>query len=94
LITENRYTHENGTNINANSKPGDGLTDIDAPGTDRITPRFQCCTPSRWVSVTSARSSMLAWALYGERLDGRDPVTGLPSIGSGSRVPGNLAQGS
>ena len=83
LITRGRYTNESGIVINANTKPGDGLTDIDAPGTDRITPRFQCCTPSRWVSVNSARSSMLAWALYGERLDGRDPLTGLPPVGSG-----------
>ena len=83
LLTQNRYTREDGTVIDARSKPGNGLTDIDAEGTDRITPRFQCCTPSRWVSVNSARSSMLVWALYGERLDGRDPVTGLPPVDSG-----------
>ncbi len=88
LIITNKYKREDGTNIDARSKPGDGLTDIDVPGTDRITFRFQCCTPSRWVSVNSARSSMLAWALYGERLDGRDPVTGLPPAGSGVLVDG------
>ncbi len=86
LIITGKYKREDGTNINAFTKPGDGLTDIDALGTDRITQRFQCCTPSRWVSVNSARSSMLAWALYGERLDGRDPVTGLPPVGSGVLV--------
>ncbi len=86
LLTRNRYTREDGVTIDSGTKSGDGLTDIDATGTDRITRRFQCCTPSRWVSVTSARSSMLAWALYGERLDGRDPVTGLPPEGSGVLV--------
>jgi len=86
LIIKNRYTREDGTVISANFKPGNGLTDIDAPGTDRITQRYQCCTPSRWVSVNSARSSMLVWALYGERLDGRDPITGLPPEGSGVLV--------
>lgn len=86
LLLKNKYTREDGTNINANFKPGDGLTDIDAAGTDRITPRFQCCTASRWVSSNSARSSMLAWALYGERLDGRDSLTGLPPANSGVLV--------
>ena len=89
LITKNRYQNEDGVTITANSKPGNGLTDLDVPGTDRITPHFQCCTPSRWVSVNSARSSMLVWALYGERLDGRDPSTGLPPAGSGVLVGGS-----
>jgi len=84
LLTENRIRDGGGNTIlGAGTKPGNGLTDIDAPGTDRITPHYDCCTPSRWVSVNSARSSMLVWALYGERLDGRDPVTGLPPVGSG-----------
>jgi len=83
LIIRNKYEREDGATINANSKPGNGLSDIDDAGTDRITPHFQCCTPSRWVSANSARSSMLVWALYGERLDGRDPLTGLPPEGSG-----------
>ncbi|MCF6264863.1 MAG: hypothetical protein L3J24_14925, partial [Xanthomonadales bacterium] len=85
LLTKNRYTREDGTAINSGFKPGDGLTDIDVTGRDRITSRNgnRCCTSSRWVSVNSARSSMLAWALYGERLDGRDPVTGLPPANSG-----------
>ncbi|MCF6325343.1 MAG: DUF5011 domain-containing protein [Gammaproteobacteria bacterium] len=83
LIIRNKYTREDGATINANSRPGNGLNDIDDEGTDRITPHFQCCTPSRWVSANSARSSMLVWALYGERLDGRDPLTGLPPEGSG-----------
>jgi len=86
LLTKNQYTNEDGTVIKANSKPGNGLTDIDVTGTDRITQRHQCCTPSRWLSVNSARSSMLVWALYGERLDGRDPTTGLPRVGSGVLV--------
>ncbi len=86
LIIKNKYTREDGTVIKSNYKPGDGLTDIDVPGTDRITQHYQCCTPSRWVSVNSARSSMLVWALYGERMDGRDPTTGLPPIGSGVLV--------
>jgi len=85
LITTNQYKREDGITINANSKPGDGLTDINALETDRIIPRKAngCCTASRWVSVNSARSSMLVWALYGERLDGRDPATGLPLEDSG-----------
>jgi len=88
LLTKNRYTREDGTVISANFKPGNGLTDIDASGTDRITPHFDCCTPSRWLSVNSARSSMLVWALYGERMDGRDPITGLPPESSGVVVDG------
>ncbi len=85
LITKNKYTNEDGTEIKASSKDGDGLTDIDEENTDRITPRYAnaCCTPSRWVSANSARSSMLVWALYGERLDGRDPDSGLPPKESG-----------
>ncbi|NOX76667.1 MAG: hypothetical protein GXP17_08695, partial [Gammaproteobacteria bacterium] len=84
LITENRIRTSGGTTIlNAYTNPGNGLTDLDASGTDRITPHYDCCTPSRWVSINSARSSMLVWALYGERLDGRDPLTGLPPEGSG-----------
>jgi hypothetical protein len=74
--------------INSATKPGDGLTGLDSPSNDRITQRYDCCTPSRWISVNSARSSMLVWALYGERLDGRDPATGLPPAGSGVLVDG------
>ena len=83
LLITNQYTREDGVQINSSTKPGDGLTNIDAPGTDRITPRYSCCTVSRWISMDSARSSMLVWALYGERLDGRDPTTGLPPASSG-----------
>lgn len=88
LLTQNKYTREDNVLIDANTKPGDGLVDVRnaTPGTDRITPRHFCCTPSRWVSLNSARSSMLVWALYGERLDGRDPQTGLPYPGSGVPV--------
>lgn len=86
LLIHNQYTREDGVLITANTKPGNGLTDIDAPGTDRITPRYSCCTTSRWVAMDSARSSMLVWALYGERLDGRDNTTGLPPAGSGIPV--------
>ncbi len=85
LLTKNKYTREDGMAIDSGFKSGNGLTDLDVPGGDRITSRNgnRCCTPSRWVSVNSARSSMLVWALYGERLDGRDLVTGLPPEGSG-----------
>lgn len=86
LLITNQYTREDGVVINADTKPGDGLTDLDTPGTDRITPRYSCCTVSRWVAMDSARSSMLVWALYGERLDGRDPTTGLPPATSGVLV--------
>lgn len=88
LITTNQYKREDGEVINAKTRPGNGLQDvlINAPGTDRITPRSSCCTPSRWMSLNSARSSMLVWALYGERMDGRDPATGLPPLGSGVPV--------
>jgi len=85
LLTTNHYTGSNGP-VDANTKPGDGLTGLDNPANDRITPRYDCCTPSRWLSVNSARSSMLVWALYGERLDGRDPTTGLPPANSGVLV--------
>lgn len=47
-------------------------------GADTKYVRYKCCTDSRWISYNSARSSMLVWALYGERLDGRNPATGLP----------------
>jgi hypothetical protein len=50
--------------------------------------RYACCTLSRWFSINSARSSMLVWALYGERMDGRDPNTGLPPANSGVPVDG------
>ena len=88
LLTKNQYQREDGTRINYATLPGDGLLNVIAntPGTDRITPRFSCCTPSRWLSLNSARSSMLVWALYGERMDGRDPLTGLPPLGSGVPV--------
>lgn len=86
LLLKNKYTREDRTVVDANTLPGDGLTNLDQPGTDRITPHFSCCTPSRWLSLNSARSSMLVWALYGERLDGRDPLTGLPPVGSGVLV--------
>ena len=82
LLINNKYKREDGVNINSSTKPGNGLTDLDNAGNDRITPRYACCTPSRWISLNSARSSMLVWALYGERLDGRDPATGLPYKGS------------
>ncbi len=88
LITSNSYVREDGERISSSTKPGDGLSDVlnNIQGTDRITPRFGCCTASRWLSYTSARSSMLAWALWGERFDGRDNVTGLPSVESGVPV--------
>ncbi len=95
LLTKNKYTREDGTVIDSGFKSGDGLTDIDVPDRDRITSRNgnRCCTPSRWVSVNSARSSMLVWALYGERLDGRDPITGLPPTGLPPRDSGVLVDG-
>jgi hypothetical protein len=85
LLLHNSYTREDGVTINSNTKPGDGLNDVknQTAGTDRITQRYNCCTVSRWISMNSARSSMLVWALYGERLDGRDPATGLPPASSG-----------
>ena len=89
LITKNYYYREDGTKITVGTKPGDGLYDVinETPGTDRITQRGQCCTVSRWVSLNSARSSMLTWALYGERLDGRNPETGRPWGAEGEVVP-------
>jgi len=88
LLVRNSYVREDGVSINSSSNPGDGLNDVinNTPGTDRITPHYECCTVSRWISIDSARSSMLVWALYGERLDGRDPNTGLPPAGSGVLV--------
>ena len=88
LITDNQYKREDGKLINARTRPGDGLLDVlnKTVGTDRITQRYSCCTPSRWLSLNSARSSMLVWALYGERMDGRDPLTGLPPVDSGVPV--------
>jgi len=91
LLVDNEYIREDGTTINSDSKPGDGLNDVinQTQGTDRIISRTQrCCTVSRWLSLNSARSSMLVWALYGERMDGRDPATGLPPAGSGVVVDG------
>ena len=81
LLVRNSYNREDGIRISATTKPGDGLNDVinNTPGTDRITDHdATCCTVSRWVSANSARSSMLVWALYGERMDGRDPNTGMP----------------
>lgn len=88
LLVKNQYVREDGVTINAKTKPGDGLNDVidNTPGTDRITPRYSCCTASRWLALNSARSSMLIWALYGKRMDGRDPATGLPPAGSGVPV--------
>jgi len=89
LLSSNKYTREDGVKISSSSKSGNGLSDVinETPGTDRITSRKQCCTDSRWLSFNSARSSMLIWALYGERLDGRNPGTGLPWGANGETVP-------
>ena len=54
---------------------------------------YGCCAASRWLSVNSARSSMLIWALYGERLDGRNPATGLPWGADGEMVPDSIPAG-
>lgn len=88
LLVNNQYIREDGKKIDFKTKPGDGLKDViaDTPGTDRITKTYSCCIASRWLAINSARSSMLIWALYGERLDGRDPKTGLPPAGSGVLV--------
>lgn len=90
LLIKNAYIREDGVRIDSSTKPGDGLNVSqlnDSSGTyDRITPRYACCTASRWVSLNSARSSMLVWALYGVRMDGRDPSTGLPPTNSGVLV--------
>ena len=95
LLVTNRYTNESNVLVHSGSKPGDGLNDVlnETPGTDRITPRQSCCTPSRWLSLNSARSSMLVWALYGERLDGRNPETGLPWGAAGEVVPNTVPKG-
>jgi len=89
LLLKNKYTREDGVKITDSTKPGDGLNDVinEVAGTDRITKRYSCCTDSRWVSFNSARSSMLIWALYGERLDGRNPETGMPWGAAGEVVP-------
>ena len=89
LLVRNKYTREDGKLVNHKSKPGDGFSDVikNTLNTDRIVKRQSCCTASRWISFNSARSSMLAWALYGERLDGRNPTTGLPWGAKGEGVP-------
>ncbi len=94
LLVENKYRREDGTMIDWRYKEGDGLNDVinETPNTDRITRRYGCCTTSRWVSFNSARSSMLVWALYGERLDGRNPQTGLPWGASGEAIPADIPQ--
>lgn len=91
LLSTNEYRREDGVLINHSFKPGDGLNDVISatPGADRITQRYSCCTVSRWLSLNSARSSMLVWALYGERLDGRDPTTGLAPTNSGVQSDSN-----
>ena len=82
LLTKNRYTDEDGTVISASTS-----------ASDRIIGRAQCCTVSRWISMNSARSSMLVWALYGERLDGRNPATGLPWGAAGETIPSSVKAG-
>lgn len=88
LLVNNKYIREDNVKIDYNTLPGDGLDDVinNTPGTDRITRHYSCCTATRWLALNSARSSMLIWALYGERMDGRDPATGLPPAGSGILV--------
>ncbi len=39
--------------------------------------RSACCTASRWVGMNSARMSMLVWAMYNRRLDGRPNDTSV-----------------
>ncbi len=92
LLATNRYTREDQVIIDYNTLPGDGLEDVkaDTPGTDRITKPYSCCRASRWVSRLSARSSMLVWAMYGERLDGRNPETGMPWGSQGEVVPASV----
>ncbi len=94
LLIRNEYRREDGTPINWKYKPGDGLNDVinNTPGTDRITWRGSCCTTSRWISSNSARSSMLIWALYGDRLDGRNPETGFPWGAKGESIPDTVPQ--
>jgi len=82
LLVNNRYKREDGVLISSKTKPGNGSTDIDARGTDRITPEYNGTRLSRWMSTNSARSSMLTWALYGKRLDGRSNLTGLGPKGA------------
>ncbi len=91
LITKNAYRDSSNNRIDWRTKPDVGLdpADFDDPNLDRITLVNSCCLASRWLSVNSARSSMLIWALYGERLDGRDNTTGLPPQGSGVPVDTN-----
>ncbi len=88
LLTKNEYISESGARIHARTKPDVGLDpdDFVNPALDRIIPMAFCCLASRWLALNSARSSMLVWALYGERLDGRDNTTGLPPSGSGVPV--------
>ncbi len=88
LVTKNTYVDDNGKKIDARTKPDVGLdpADFTDPSLDRIIPMAYCCLASRWLSLNSARSSMLVWALYGERLDGRDNTTGLPPVDSGVPV--------
>ena len=95
LLTKSSYKREDGTAINYKTKPGDGLSDVinATPGTDRITRRYSCCLSSRWLSFNSARSSMLVWALYGDRLDGRNPQTGLPWGANGEAIPADIKAG-
>ncbi len=95
LLIRNAYKREDGERINYNTLPGDGLNDVlnETLGTDRITRNWSCCLSSRWVARNSARSSMLIWALYGERLDGRNPSTGLPWGAAGESVPASVPAG-
>jgi len=51
-----------------------------------------CCRASRWLSLNSARSSMLIWALYGKRMDGRNPATGKPWGAEGEAIPANIPE--
>jgi len=76
LLTKNRYTREDGMKINPTTSED-----------DKIIARGGCCTDSRWLSFNSARSSMLVWALYGERMDGRVPETGLPPLPAPAPAP-------
>jgi hypothetical protein len=92
LLIKNSYVNDSSVSINSNTLPGDGLTGVgnEISGvtrvSDRLTPTHNCCRASRWISLNSARSSMLVWALYQQRLDGRDPTTGLPPSGRGVLV--------
>ncbi|VAW33421.1 hypothetical protein MNBD_GAMMA01-1803 [hydrothermal vent metagenome] len=88
LIVRNSYRNSNNVMVNWATKPDVGLNvaDFNDSSLDRITRVFDCCIASRWLALNSARSSMLIWAMYGERLDGRDNTTGLPPISSGVPV--------